>query len=385
MKILRLVFLILLLLPLINADLISLNSGGSEKIAMTPGGDIENFFVRLSGGGPYQVVLECPDSTARGSSMGCIVYVEDEGTVAVESTCVTWIDLNNDGDKDTNEAETSFSKLTTPGDNITQSISLHIPGSTPLGFQIIRTVCSYANSPHPNSTSSDAVTIIETVVVSPGGGPSAPSVGEEVVEEEEIEEGIPAQLFDIKFELEENIIYSSDELSAVVTFENFGTEKTLVELMFIILDDEGNRVYEEGEDIIIETEGLLRKSFEDLDLDYGKYVIVMETLYGDDVFDEFRQDFEIERKEVVTCLRFNWISYLLLLIIFVLLLWIIILKNQLRKAREKRAGVWGKGIDVLGKGVALIRRWAIRMLERVIRLIRKKLIKLLGGRIKPLK
>jgi hypothetical protein len=298
---------------------------------------------------------------------------------------VTWIDLNNDGDKDSDEAETSFSKLTAPGDNITESISLHIPSSTPLGFQIIRTVCSYANSPHPNSTSSDAVTITEVVVISPpsGGGVSVPSVVEEV---EEVEEGIPERLFDISFILDDSIIGSSDELSAVVTFENFGTQKTLVELMFIIFDDEDNRVYEEGDYIVVETEGLLRKSFEGLDLDYGKYVIVMETLYGDDVFDEFRQDFEITREaEIITCPKFNWISYPLLLIIFVLLVWIIILKNQLRKAREKRAGVWGKGVDVLGKGVVLIRRWAIGMLEKVIRLMRKGLIDILGGRIKPLK
>jgi hypothetical protein len=306
--------------------------------------------VRLSGGGPYQVVLECPDSTARGSSMGCVLYIEDEGTVAVESTCVTWIDLNNDGDKDTGESETSFSKLTSPGDNITQSISLNVPSSTPLGLQIIRTVCSYANSPHPNSTASDVVTITDAVVVSPpsggGGGGGVPSAVEEVVEEvpeEEVEEGIPAQLFDIIFDLEEYKISDSRDLVALAGFENFGVEKTLVELVFIILDAEGNRVYEEENYIVVETEGFLRETFENLDLDYGKYIIVMETLYGDDVRDEFRLDFEIEMKvDVVTCMRFNWIFWLLLSIIFILLVWVIILKIKLRKLQKKRGGKHAK-------------------------------------------
>jgi hypothetical protein len=269
--------------------------------------------------------------------------------------------------------------MTSPGENITQPISLNVPGSTPLDLQIIRLVCSYANSPHPDSTSSDAVTIVEVGVVSPpsGGGGGVPSVVEE--DEEEVEEGIPEQLFDISFDLDDSIIGSSDELSAVVTFENFGTEKTLIELRFIILDDEGNRVYEEEDDIVVETEGLLRKSFEGLDLDYGKYIIVLETLYGDNVFDEFRQDFEITREaEFVSCPRFNWISYWLLLIILILLIWIIKLKDQLRKERNEKAGLLRRGFEFLLKKIK-------PLLEKVIRLMRKKLIDLLGGRIKPLK
>lgn len=101
------------------------------------------------------------------------------------------------------------------------------------------------------------------------------------------------QLFDISFSLDDSVIDNSDGLSAVVTFESFGTEVTPVELTFIILDANGNEIYSERESISVMTEEVLRKSFKGLDLPSGKYTLVLETLYNVDVFDRFEQDFEI--------------------------------------------------------------------------------------------
>lgn len=334
--------LVLLALPLINADLISINAGGSEEIAITPGGEVENFFVRLSGGGPYQVVLECPDSTTKGSSMSCTIYLEDEGTIAVESTCITWIDLNNNGDKDTGESETSFSEETNPGDNLTKSISLNIPSSTSLGSQVIRTGCSYANSPHPNSTASDTVTITEAVVSGPEGGPSGGGTTAPSITEEDVEEITPVQLFDISFSLEKIILASSDELIAIVMFENFGTEPTEVNLTFIILDEK--EVYREEDSVIVETEKFLKKSFKGLNLEEGKYTFVLETLYNVDVKDSFRQDFEIKKKRGITGMAIDWIEGegkwwlggIVVVIIIVVLIWRLVIKRRKKKKKTEK-------------------------------------------------
>src|SRR3989339_156058 len=106
----------------------------------------------------------------------------------------------------------------------------------------------------------------------------------------------PEELFDITFNLDKSIITNSSLLSGVVTFESFGLIPTLVNLTFIIFNEGGKEIYVEKSSLVISTEELLRWNYDSLqDLEYGKYVAVVQTLYGDNVFDEFRQDFEIKQ------------------------------------------------------------------------------------------
>jgi len=114
------------------------------------------------------------------------------------------------------------------------------------------------------------------------------------VEKRGCEAKIPSQLFDIKLELEENIIYNSGELVAWIRFESFGREPTPVELTYILLDKEGNEIYSKTGKEIVETEKFVVEKFDDLNLDYGKYTLLLKTLYNIDVEDEFRQQFEIK-------------------------------------------------------------------------------------------
>ncbi len=111
-------------------------------------------------------------------------------------------------------------------------------------------------------------------------------------------EGLPGQLYDISLNMDDAFIVSADELSAVVTFESFGTEPTPVDLTFIILDDAGNEVYRAKDHIVVITEEVLRKDFSGLNLLKGKYTLVLYTLYNVDVFDEFRADFEVSEKKL---------------------------------------------------------------------------------------
>ncbi|MCH8945760.1 MAG: beta-propeller fold lactonase family protein, partial [Nanoarchaeota archaeon] len=105
------------------------------------------------------------------------------------------------------------------------------------------------------------------------------------------------QLFDITFSLDDSTISSSDELSAVVTFEGFGTIAAPVDLTFIILDEFGDELYREERTITVTVEEVLGWNYETLqNLPEGKYTAVLETLYNIDVFDEFRQEFEIVGK-----------------------------------------------------------------------------------------
>lgn len=104
---------------------------------------------------------------------------------------------------------------------------------------------------------------------------------------------LPNELFDIKLELDDNFIQTSDELSARVIYESFGTVPTHVDLDFIIRDENGNKVYHEEGKIVVRTEEVSRKSFYGLNLPKGKYIMVLQTLYNVDVFDEYVVNFEV--------------------------------------------------------------------------------------------
>src|SRR3989339_887555 len=105
----------------------------------------------------------------------------------------------------------------------------------------------------------------------------------------------PEELFDITFNLDKSIITNSSLLSGVVTFESFGLIPTLVNVTFIIFNEDGKEIYIEKSSLVVSTEELLRWNYDSLqDLEYGKYVAIVQTSYGDNVFDEFRQDFEIK-------------------------------------------------------------------------------------------
>ena len=136
-----------------------------------------------------------------------------------------------------------------------------------------------------------------------GGGGGGGVVGNVSVE------GLPEQLFDITFNLEDISISGVGELFGIVTFESFGTVPTLVNLTFIILNEAGNEIYREEGSITVTTEEVLRWNYETLgELPDGKYTAVLNTLYNVDVFDEFRQEFEIKKRVVgITGKAIDWV------------------------------------------------------------------------------
>ena len=106
----------------------------------------------------------------------------------------------------------------------------------------------------------------------------------------------PNQLFDIKFELDSSIVLNLEDLVARVTFESFGTEPTQINLTFILLDEIGNQVYLGQDSLIVETENVFSKKFENADLEIGKYVILLNTIYNENVEDSFWKEFEIRSR-----------------------------------------------------------------------------------------
>ena len=160
-------------------------------------------------------------------------------------------------------------------------------------------------------------------------------------------EEAPEQLFDITFNLNDKLIQATNELSGVITFERFGVVPTPVNLTFIILDESGNEIYREESEITVEVEELLRWDYEGLqELPEGKYIAVLETFYGDDVYDKFTQEFEIgEEKRGITGRAIDWVAgggkwYSLSaigILIIILILWLIIIDKKQTKKKPQRS------------------------------------------------
>jgi len=108
---------------------------------------------------------------------------------------------------------------------------------------------------------------------------------------------LPKQLFDIKFELSHYKVYAPEDLTAWIRLESFGTEPTPISLTYIILDKQENVVYMKEDSLVVETEEFIVEKFEGVELKHGDYSLLLKTLYGDNVKDEFRQDFVV-RSEV---------------------------------------------------------------------------------------
>jgi len=116
---------------------------------------------------------------------------------------------------------------------------------------------------------------------------------------EEDYEKIPGQLFDIDFDIASYIITDVKELVSKVKLMNFGKAPAPIELAFVIVDENGKEIYSGKDHLVVETAEILTKKFEDegVELAPGKYTVILKTLYNVDVKDEFRQDFEVVRKE----------------------------------------------------------------------------------------
>jgi hypothetical protein len=103
----------------------------------------------------------------------------------------------------------------------------------------------------------------------------------------------PIRLFDIKLELDSVLLENASDLIARVRFESFGTVATYVDLHYRILNAEGGEVYASNATTSVETERVVTKTFDDLSLPAGEYVLILSTTYNENVKDEFRQSFRV--------------------------------------------------------------------------------------------
>ena len=125
-------------------------------------------------------------------------------------------------------------------------------------------------------------------------------------------------------------------MGSVITFASFGTVPTFVDLTYSILDSSEKEVYSEKGNVTVTTEQVVRKNFENLNLPDGKYTLVLTTVYGDNVKDEFRQVFEVGKVEVLQSIKNNWILFVIIGVVagIAFIIFVIIYKRKIKSKRE---------------------------------------------------
>ena len=99
------------------------------------------------------------------------------------------------------------------------------------------------------------------------------------------------ELFDIQVRLAEHTIYSPQDLSAIIEFNNFGEGATHVRLVYSVDDMEGKGYFTGVDEKIVETDEVMVKNFYTLKIPYGQYVVRTTIYYGDNQEAESEESF----------------------------------------------------------------------------------------------
>jgi hypothetical protein len=305
---------------------------------------------RIATGGPYMVVLECPDSSNVGANLACSVKIQDEGEAATESTCSVWVDTGGDNLMDGTEPQTSFSKETVPLQNVTQAVAINVPSSHATGTYITRVSCSYANSAQPDSTASDSVTftsaVVPPVVSSGGGGGGSSGGGSGMITGETIK--YPKHLMDIFTRIldEYKIISPGGKVLMEVTLFNLGTEE-IKDLRVRYCIESGNRslIKCEEETVAVYTKVQLVKEFLiSTSIGGGEYFIKTTANYENEtIFSETSFEIIVQKKEPSSYTEIDrklvyWILILIAIIMSIIIISWIRRRFVYKRPEEKRQG-----------------------------------------------
>jgi len=141
----------------------------------------------------------------------------------------------------------------------------------------------------------------------------------------------PNQLFDIKLILLKKLLNINDSVDVSISFDNFGSVETAVNLTYKILNSNGD-IYIGHDATKVQTQKILTKSFENLNLPEGDYTFLLITTYNKNVKDEFKQTFSVVEEKGFIEKIFEWVAGNLQLIIIIMgiiaVLSVLIFKNK---------------------------------------------------------
>ncbi len=347
MKKMGLFMFIILVLPFVNADVISLNSGGSEVIVLNPDTYIEGFFGCVSTTCP-KLGYNC-DSWADGCGKTLVCGTCGSGYTCTSGTCVADTTPPGGG----------------PGGDITPGVTTIAVTPTSININLaINTnkeqIISVKNLQSTSMTVSISQSNLDNMVILgstsltlAGGETKSFSVIFVALNETGIFTGnihvgtvsIPVSL-NVKTKLllfDSNIVVlnrdykvsQGSDLRTRVNLIPMGDEERLdVLLNYVIKDYEGKIYLTQSETVLVEKKMNFRKNFGTGSLPLGRYIVGLELVYPGGVAPSSAH-FEVVEKTATDFLG----MIILILIIFILIIAILIIILIIRRKRKQEQGV----------------------------------------------
>jgi hypothetical protein len=336
-----LLILIFILFPTITADIISLNSGGSEEITISSGANIEQFFF-------------CSPSTCTNLGYNCGSWSDNCGGTLNCGTCAsgytcssgicTIITTGDDGGS-SGGTSTPTAKITITPPEITLTMVINTAINQIIEIKNLRT--NQQTISLSQSKLNNLVFLNETSITLMGGetkninarfaAPSEPGIytGKILIGNKQILVTLNVKtkllLFDSNIiVLNENYrVPQGDKLKTQVTLIPLGDEERLdVTLNYEIKDYDGKIYLTQSETLLVDKEINFKRDFGTGILPLGQYVIGLELIYPNGVAPSSAH-FEIIKKIPIDF--GNLIFYLIISILIIAILIVIILITKKKK------------------------------------------------------
>jgi hypothetical protein len=138
------------------------------------------------------------------------------------------------------------------------------------------------------------------------------------------------ELFDIKITLAEKTIYNPQDLTALIEFTNFGEGPSKIRIIYSIVDTKGKEHHTEINERIVETNEVVIKKFNTLDIPLGEYTIKTTILYAGNKEASSEQKFTLTEPPKIQILK----EPLIFISTIIAALFIVTLMKNLRKSNQ---------------------------------------------------
>lgn len=157
-----------------------------------------------------------------------------------------------------------------------------------------------------------------------------------------VTESLPGLPLNVTFEVVNNKIEKSQDLSVRLKFDEFNRQPIPVNLIFVIYDKDGKQLYSTQDNIVADNQDEYLKEFPDLDLPFGQYTIIVNTPDGLRITGDLQEGFEViksgesfwQRDCSLGQFKFRCYWWPVIVMAVIIVLWWILVK--IRKDDEKK-------------------------------------------------
>jgi len=343
-KLLIILLVFSIFIPFINADVISLNSGGDDELIINPHEQIEGFFSGIPiigavcGNGVIEGVEECDDGntvSGDGCSATCTTEVPGEEPPGDGGDVGALITVE----------PTEFNINLAINTNVDRTITIKNLGSEATTISVSQQDLDQNVILPVTELTLNAGETKEITVTFVGTSKTGIYTGSIIIGGVSISVSLNVRskllLFDSNIIVlnEDYLVEQGDRLKTQVTLIPMGEKERMdVTLNYVIKDYKGKIYLTKIETLLVEDKIEFKRNFATGALPLGKYIVGLELIYSNGVAPSSAH-FEVIEKTPVSL--FGKIVFFLIILIIIILILLIILLIKRERDKKKQQGVSG--------------------------------------------